>query len=214
MRGRRLVNWLQRLFVAMAICSAGTAPAYAEDGYDLWLRYAPLQGGALADLQANSPVAALANGTTSSATLDIAMDELSRGFAALQGVRGQQPKPGSVTVLLDCGEDVGDGLRGYRLQPELDAGRSTFVVAAEDHLGCLYGSFALLRELSTGKPLSEIAVAEAPAMPMRMLNHWDNPDGHVERGYAGRSIFDWWHLPERLESARAPAQVLRQSDSR
>ena len=212
MRGRRLVNWLQRLFVAMAICSAGTAPAYAEDGYDLWLRYAPLQGGALADLQANSPVAALANGTTSSATLDIAMDELSRGFAGLQGVRGQQQKPGSVTVLLDCGEDVGDGLRGYRLQPELDAGRSTFVVAAEDHLGCLYGSFALLRELSTGKPLSEIAVAEAPAMPMRMLNHWDNPDGHVERGYAGRSIFDWWHLPERLDQrmidyARANASL-------
>ena len=29
-----------------------------------------------------------------------------------------------------------------------------------------------------------------------MLNHWDNPDGHVERGYAGRSIFDWWRLPD------------------
>ena len=49
-------------------------------------------------------------------------------------------------------------------------------------------------------------------MPLRLLNHWDNPDGHVERGYAGRSIFDWWHLPEKLDPrmidyARANASI-------
>ena len=49
-------------------------------------------------------------------------------------------------------------------------------------------------------------------MPLRMLDHWDNPDGNVERGYAGRSIFDWWQLPEHLDPrlidyARANASI-------
>ena len=49
-------------------------------------------------------------------------------------------------------------------------------------------------------------------MPLRLLNHWDNPDGTVERGYSGRSIFDWWRLPEHLDArlidyARANASI-------
>jgi len=196
----------------MVACSAAAVPAYAEDGYDLWLRYAPLEGQALSDLRADAPVAVLAEGTNPSPTLQIALDELSRGFAGLQGP-GAPPANGSpVTVELECGETVGTGERGYRLSPAMGSAERTFAIAAEDHVGCLYGSFALLRELSAGRRLSDLAITQAPAMPLRMLNHWDNPDGHVERGYAGRSIFDWWHLPERLDQrmidyARANASL-------
>lgn len=196
----------------MVACSAVAVPAYAEDGYDLWLRYAPLEGEALSDLQADSPFATLAEGGRSSPTLEIALEELSRGFAGLQGSGARSANGSPVKVELDCGETVGTGEGGYRLSPVADDPRRVFLIAAEDHLGCLYGSFALLRELSTGKRLSDIAISQAPAMPLRMLNHWDNPDGHVERGYAGRSIFDWWHLPERLDQrmidyARANASL-------
>ena len=196
----------------MVACSAAAVPAYAEDGYDLWLRYAPLEGEALSDLRADSPFATVAEGGRSSPTLEIALEELSRGFAGLQGSGARAANGSPVKVELDCGETVGTGEGGYRLSPVADDPRRAFLIAAEDHLGCLYGSFALLRELSTGKRLSDIAISQAPAMPLRMLNHWDNPDGHVERGYAGRSIFDWWHLPERLDQrmidyARANASL-------
>ncbi|MCA0976837.1 alpha-glucuronidase [Qipengyuania flava] len=196
----------------MVACSAGAVPAYAEDGYDLWLRYAPLEGEALSDLRADSPFATVAEGGRSSPTLEIALEELSRGFAGLQGSGARSANGSPVKVELDCGETVGTGEGGYRLSPVADDPRRAFLIAAEDHLGCLYGSFALLRELNTGKRLSDIAIGQAPAMPLRMLNHWDNPDGHVERGYAGRSIFDWWHLPERLDQrmidyARANASL-------
>ena len=53
---------------------------------------------------------------------------------------------------------------------------------------------------------------ETPRVRLRLLNHWDNLDGSVERGYAGRSIWDWWRLPDRLvtryrDYARANASI-------
>lgn len=78
--------------------------------------------------------------------------------------------------------------------------------------GLLYGTYDLLRQLSLGKPLAEITANESPAYKLRVLNHWDNPDGTVERGYAGRSIWQWDSLPEIVspryeEYARACASV-------
>ncbi|MCL9999160.1 MAG: alpha-glucuronidase, partial [Erythrobacter sp.] len=118
----------------------------------------------------------------------------------------------SVEIVLACGDEKGDGSAGFAIAPERIEGRQAVVIAAKDHVGCLHGSFALLRALGQGKPLGEIRLTEAPAMPLRMLNHWDNPDGSVERGYAGRSIIDWWHLPEKLDPrlidyARANASI-------
>ncbi|MBX6773547.1 MAG: alpha-glucuronidase, partial [Chloroflexi bacterium] len=68
------------------------------------------------------------------------------------------------------------------------AAPAIFVVGG-DEAGVLYGVFHLLRGLTLGTPLSGLAACEHPVNPLRMLNHWDNADGSVERGYAGRSIF-------------------------
>jgi alpha-glucuronidase len=54
----------------------------------------------------------------------------------------------------------------------------------------------LLRLAATGADLGTVHVTSAPRIKLRVLNHWDNLDGTVERGYAGRSIWDWWHLPD------------------
>ncbi|HUK92019.1 MAG TPA: glucosiduronase, partial [Blastocatellia bacterium] len=51
------------------------------------------------------------------------------------------------------------------------------------------GTFALLRMIALGRPLTQIDTMVNPYSPVRMLNHWDNLDGSIERGYAGRSIF-------------------------
>ena len=213
MRVRELVNRVAAGAVLLLWAVLATAPASAEDGYDLWLRYAPLKGEALDDLREHAPIVPVVIGGAASPTIEAAETELRNGLAQLQGFDRPRLREGSVRVLFDCGDNTGDGMAGFSLRPEIvHSNDPVYVISAQDHLGCLYGSFALLRELSAGKRLSEIALSEAPAMPLRLLNHWDNPDGHVERGYAGRSIFDWWHLPEKLDPrmidyARANASI-------
>lgn len=69
------------------------------------------------------------------------------------------------------------------------------VVCGGGESGLLYGTFALIRIMQTDPQLlSKICsgkqtVEQAPANPLRMLNHWDNVDGSIERGYAGNSFF-------------------------
>ena len=208
MRGRGLVNGFAMMVAAML----AAAPLHAEDGYALWLRHAPLEGAALANLRAAAPIVPVVVGRPDSPTLAIAEAELRRGLAGLQGYDRPRLTRDSTEIVLSCGKEQGDGAAGFGIAPERIDGRPAVVIAARDHVGCLYGSFALLRELGQGRPLGEIRLSEAPASPLRMLNHWDNPDGSVERGYAGRSIIDWWHLPDKLDPrlvdyARANASI-------
>jgi alpha-glucuronidase len=186
------------------------APAQAEDGYDLWLRYAPLEGAALASLEEFNPDVVYVGAPRE--TVSAAVDELSRGLSGLLG-RGLGERPGPAgLIFLSCASDPGTGGEGFVVRSAQDAGRPVIQILAAREIGCLYGAHALLRELSQGAEPTEINIASSPAMPLRLLNHWDNPDGHVERGYAGRSIFDWWRLPDHLDQrmidyARANASL-------
>ena len=85
-------------------------------------------------------------------------------------------------------------------------GGKTVITAAND-AGLLYGAFHLLRLQQTGQVTTGLDIREQPAYDLRILNHWDNPDGTIERGFAGRSIFlnpD----PERMKQyARANASI-------
>ena len=71
------------------------------------------------------------------------------------------------------------------------------LIAANSEIGALYGTFHYLRLLqTTNTKLQNIDIKEIPSYQRRILNHWDNLDGSVERGYAGRSIWKWDELPE------------------
>ena len=63
------------------------------------------------------------------------------------------------------------------------------VIAASGDAGLLYGAYHLLRLQQTGQPCDALDISEQPAYDLRILNHWDNPNGTVERGFAGKSIF-------------------------
>lgn len=65
----------------------------------------------------------------------------------------------------------------------------TLAIVGKDERGVLYGVFALLRAMCTGTPLEEIEGVDNPQTALRMINHWDNMSGDIERGYAGQSIF-------------------------
>lgn len=62
-------------------------------------------------------------------------------------------------------------------------------VAAKDSRGLLYGTYAVLECLALGESPRTLRLAGAPRVARRALNHWDNMDGQVERGYSGRSLF-------------------------
>ncbi|MBN1568819.1 MAG: alpha-glucuronidase [Acidobacteria bacterium] len=113
------------------------------------------------------PVKIIASGD--SATLQIALHELQQGW---QGKAGA-----SVVLTVKPDESIrGDG---YKL--------TTSGVQAKTELGILYGVYDLLRRQQTLQPIQE--EVSNPSYERRVLNHWDNLDGSVERGYAGHSIF-------------------------
>lgn len=63
------------------------------------------------------------------------------------------------------------------------------VIEASDEGGLLYGSFELIKQLQLGSVYGGMNIRKEPAMPLRLLNHWDNMDGSIERGYSGNSFF-------------------------
>ena len=74
---------------------------------------------------------------------------------------------------------------GYTIKGE---GGKTVISASSD-AGLLYGAFHLLRLQQGGRPTVGLNISEQPFYDLRILNHWDNPNGTVERGFAGKSIF-------------------------
>ena len=86
------------------------------------------------------------------------------------------------------------------------------LIVANTNAGLLYGSYHLLRLMQTKTFSGNINVVEKPAYNIRILNHWDNLDGTVERGYSGRSIWKWNELPDKISPrykayARANASI-------
>jgi hypothetical protein len=62
----------------------------------------------------------------------------------------------------------------------------------------MYGAFHLLGLMQTGRPIDKLDVAQRPKLQLRMVDHWDNLNGSIERGYAGRSLWQWSELPDKL----------------
>ncbi len=168
---------------AIVACAFAT-PAEANDGYDLWLRGAVEQAGsAPVEVRGGSP------------TLRIAVEELRRGLPTLAApvLLARTDDPAIAPLRLDT---AALGAEGYRVQRTTIDGRAVTLVTATSDIGILYGAFALLRHAHSGGDLANVDLASKPRMKLRMLNHWDNLDGIVERGYAGQSLWDWWTLPD------------------
>jgi len=183
--------------------------ARAEDGYDLWLRYRPLPA---PQAQAyRSQLQALV-APQSTELQRSARAELLRG---LEGMLGQVPRtatavqgPGTLLVGTPASSPAIARLRlplrelggeGYLIRRVTFGGQPAIVIASEGDAGALYGAFHLLRLLQTGQALAEVDVREQPRLKLRVLDHWDNLDRSVERGYAGESIWDWQKLPGYLD---------------
>lgn len=144
--------------------------ANAEDGHLLWLRAKPNAH------PANVGINLICNNKTEakSPAINIAKEELQTYWHRTD------------SVMLRLDHSISPEREGYVIYKL----RNTVTVASPTAIGLLYGAYALLRcqELNTMTEDRDV-MSEVPTTPIRILNHWDNPNGTVERGFAGRSIF-------------------------
>ncbi len=224
--GSRLALDGRALAAATLLALAGVlaAPAsHAEDGYDLWLRYAPVEGPRLAQYRAAA--AQLVMGAESSATLHAARAEITRGLTGMLGTVPREADrvtadgaillgtPASSKVVSSMRLDLRDlGPAGYVIRSVTIGGHHATLIAGETDLGALYGAFGFLRLLQTRMPLDHLDVESRPRIEYRVLDHWDNLEETVERGYAGESLWNWQLLPDVLDPrytdyARACASI-------
>jgi alpha-glucuronidase len=202
----RAMRWMTKMVLALAAMLAAMPPAQAEDGYDLWLRYHLLAPAPRATVAAHA--GAIVAPENPSPSLAAALAELDRGLGGLLGApvpRTATPRPGALVIgtpaelpklaALDLPlESLGD--EGYLIRSVSLDGAPVTLITANTDIGLLYGAFAWLRRAQTGAALDALDIASAPKITLRMLDHWDNLDRTVERGYAGQSIWDWWKLPD------------------
>ena len=89
----------------------------------------------------------------------------------------------------------------------LNGNDDQLTITAHREIGLLYGAYEALRLQATDVLIKD--EQQHPKFKLRLLNHWDNLDGSIERGYAGESIFEWFKLDEQLirEYARANASI-------
>ncbi len=196
---------------------------YADDGYRLWLVYDKIEDEAVRQRYMNLIQGWLV--IDNSATAEVVKSELRLALDGLFGTRIPQLKheennflvAGTTTTLVDQYPEIRKHTKnlsaeGYALCTVRRKGKSITVVAGGSPTGMLYGTFHLLRLLQMHKPIDDLEIIMNPRTKVRILNHWDNLDGTVERGYAGFSIWDWHKLPDYidpryLDYARANASI-------
>ena len=157
---------------------------FAEDGSQLWLRY-----------QSETHFKAKVTSKEKSPAITIAIRELENSW---QG----QPIEFSLDKRQKHLKD------GYQIKGDKDK----ITIIAQKDVGLLYGAYHLLRLQLTEADRTNMNIEEVPAYDVRILNHWDNLNRTVERGYAGYSIWKWNELPNTLSPryeayARANASI-------
>jgi alpha-glucuronidase len=184
---------MKKIFPIALLVLAG-AVVHAETGAEGWLRYAPLQQPVEVPRSIvvldHAPLTGSAQAEITKAVKSMLGRELSVSdvvpsdgafvLGTVPEVRRQFPgwKPSQVP-----------GAEGFVIDTVTNHGHRSIVVAGADERGVLYGSFRLLEKIAEGQSLSTLNDVETPSAPVRWTNEWDNTDGSIERGYAGRSIF-------------------------
>ncbi|MBI5086282.1 MAG: glucosiduronase [Acidobacteria bacterium] len=162
----------------------------AETGRDAWLRYTAIP------VPPALPATVVTAGD--SPMLLSARDELIRGVSGMTGrtLRAGLTLPNEPAIILATLDNLPirtarPALKedGFVLRTVQANGATHLLIAAPNPRGVLYGAFALLRKIALRQSVSPLDETQEPYAPIRWVNEWNNLDGTIERGYAGRSIF-------------------------
>jgi alpha-glucuronidase len=197
-------------FAGLALAFVFASPvAGGQTADQAWLKYLPIAR----QLQVPYEVRASGNSVVEQS----AVAELVRGLSSLAAGHASADSHGA--IVLGTSQEFHALKRGAglpHLAPEefliqwagTAPHRDLEIIGGSDR-GALYGAFELLRMEALGQSVPPAGVREAPAMPIRWTDEWDNPDGSIERGYAGRSIFfDNGHVRQNLAPVTEYARLL------
>lgn len=196
----------------------------AGDGYRLWLRYDKIDNPQLLS-QYQHDIAGIQLNDKSS-TLQVAKEELMNGLQGLLNkkiadqfsinngtvIAGTPASSNPIKTFFSQKEinDLGD--EGFIIRTAYVNKKNIIFIAAKNDVGILYGVFQFLRLIQTHQSLQQLSIISIPKIKLRLLNHWDNLNRTVERGYAGFSIWNWHTLPDYIDQryidyARANASI-------
>ncbi len=195
--------------------------SYSQDAYNLWLQYHPIQNETLSkEYTAILNTVELRSTTPTSAVIK---NELNIAVPAMLSINPNFATS-SPSLLISKVADLSEaeseqlsgtqeiGSEGFYIKPIQVNKKKFLLITATTDKGLLYGTYYLLNQMQQNNSLKSIDVLENPQLQKRLLNHWDNLDRTVERGYAGFSIWDWHLLPEVIKKeyidyARANASI-------
>ncbi len=214
---------MKKIIFLLLVLFIGTIQA--GDGYRLWLRYDLISNPQLLKNYRSMIKGIFIEGN--SPTMNAAKEELLKGLNGLLGEKIKLLEKVNVNNLVIAGtpenspaisslmikdklKDLGD--EGYLILTLNAGGKRNLIIAANKNIGVLYGTFAFLRLLQTNQNIENLSIQSKPKINLRLLDHWDNLDRTVERGYAGFSLWDWHKLPEYIipqykDYARANASI-------
>jgi len=219
-----MLNQLKNIIFCFSL-SLITFSSFATDGYELWLRYKKIENEELLKQYSN-----LINGITTygdSETIKIISNEIINSLKYLLGndirIKGTATENNSLLIgsIQNMPKDVLTNIvslygqindEGYIIKRILLNHKHYIIITGKTDIGVLYGTFCFLKQLQLQKSIINIEIVDSPKLDIRVLNHWDNLDRTIERGYAGFSLWNWQKLPEYIDPryidyARANASV-------
>ncbi|CAM3759047.1 alpha-glucuronidase family glycosyl hydrolase [Flavobacterium chungbukense] len=199
--------------------------ASAQKDYKLWLQYNTIVNSAIASEYKNNLKGIVVLGN--SETIKISERELKTGFLDMLGniPEVKQDLKGENNLIIgsqsNLHADIKNELQsdlnkisneGFIIKSILFKNKKQIVITGKNDVAVLYGVFYFLRILQTNKSIKNLSITDSPKTNIRILNHWDNLDRTVERGYAGFSLWNWQKLPDFIDQryidyARANASV-------
>jgi alpha-glucuronidase len=199
------------------------APALGEDGYRLWLRFDKIKNASLLQ-QYRTAVSGL-HLAGRSATMTVVSDELRSALSLLlDRPLAVHARPENATLMVATKSNAVNipgisgidyqllGNEGFAIKTMKVNDKNIILITANTDIGALYGTYQFIRLIQTNQDLSKINISSAPKIKLRILNHWDNLNRTVERGYAGLSLWNWHTLPAYIDQryidyARANASI-------
>ncbi len=199
-----------------------TLPAFAETGAEGWLRYAPVSDAAALRQYLLLPRTIVQ--PSDDPVSQSAAHELSRALSSQLGIaltQSKAPPHAADAFILASPSAVKDMLGhspqllatspdAFTIESYQHAGHTYWIICGNTPRAQLYGVFRFIAAIARQQPLHTLNhLSDAPATPIRWVNQWDNLDGSIERGYAGRSIFfDAGHVRDDLSRAGDYARLL------
>lgn len=204
------------LFTLLLLCNSFITTAQITKDYDLWLQYqkSSVANGIFKNIALNAKNETDKAIQNELKTASERMFQYSPTFSNSENatliIRKTSELEPTQKKIIDKANALND--EGFAIETIQNKGKKTVLITAKNSLGLLYGTFRLLRELQINPSKKDFSIADEPKLKVRMLNHWDNLDGTVERGYAGSSIWNWQKLPDFIDKkyidyARANASV-------